>query len=200
MDGSSTGKAGGRVWRNPAAPLAGAFFAHACVARLSNEGLSASNSASRLKLAATPSFIPVLSAAVAGVLRRVENSVRDGGLAGLLGEGERVERFGPVAAPRLGGDEPLGWRDLAIDAEAMIAGKDHVVAGAFKNKLQAAAGYALADPLVAKAHAGMSEPDSRARSSSARLRSFLPWAFCGETVESRRRHMAVTKETCALVL
>jgi uncharacterized protein len=44
--------------------------------------------------------------------------------------------------------------------EALMAGKDHVVAGSFKNKLQAAAGYALPDPLVAKAHAGMSEPGS----------------------------------------
>jgi short-subunit dehydrogenase len=44
--------------------------------------------------------------------------------------------------------------------EALMAGKDHVVAGAMKNKLQAAAGYALPDPLVAKAHAGMSKPGS----------------------------------------
>jgi uncharacterized protein len=44
--------------------------------------------------------------------------------------------------------------------EAMMAGKDHVVAGSLKNKLQAAAGYALPDPLVAKAHAGMSAPGS----------------------------------------
>ncbi len=44
--------------------------------------------------------------------------------------------------------------------EALMAGKDHVVAGALKNKLQAAAGYALPDPLVAKAHAAMSEPGS----------------------------------------
>src|SRR5207247_7387246 len=34
----------------------------------------------------------------------------------LLGQDRRVERFGPVAAPRLGGDEPLGWRDLSIHA------------------------------------------------------------------------------------
>ncbi len=44
--------------------------------------------------------------------------------------------------------------------EALMAGKDHVVAGSFKNKLQAAAGYALPDPLVAKAHAAMAEPGS----------------------------------------
>jgi short-subunit dehydrogenase len=47
--------------------------------------------------------------------------------------------------------------------EALMAGKDHVVAGSFKNKLQAAAGYALPDPLVASAHAKMSEPGSAAK-------------------------------------
>lgn len=44
--------------------------------------------------------------------------------------------------------------------EALMAGEDHVVAGSFKNKLQAAAGYALPDPVVAKAHASMAEPGS----------------------------------------
>ena len=44
--------------------------------------------------------------------------------------------------------------------EALMAGKDHVVAGALKNKVQAAAGYALPDPLVAKAHASQSAPGS----------------------------------------
>lgn len=41
-----------------------------------------------------------------------------------------------------------------------MAGKDHVITGAWKNKLQAAAGYTLPDPLVAKAHAAMAEPGS----------------------------------------
>ena len=44
--------------------------------------------------------------------------------------------------------------------EALMAGKDHVVAGAFKNKLEAAAGYALPDPVVATGHAKLSEPGS----------------------------------------
>lgn len=44
--------------------------------------------------------------------------------------------------------------------EALMAGKDHVITGAMKNKLQAAAGYALPDPLVAKAHAAQSAPGS----------------------------------------
>jgi len=44
--------------------------------------------------------------------------------------------------------------------DALMAGKDHVVAGSFKNKLQAAAGHALPDPMVASQHRQMSEPGS----------------------------------------
>jgi uncharacterized protein len=55
-------------------------------------------------------------------------------------------------------DDP---REVARDGlDALFSGKDHVVAGSFKNKLQAAAGYALPDPAVAAAHAGMSKPGS----------------------------------------
>jgi uncharacterized protein len=62
---------------------------------------------------------------------------------------------------KLGVSEKDDPAEVAKDGfEALMEGKDHVVAGSFKNKLQAAAGYALPDPLVAKAHAGMSEPGS----------------------------------------
>lgn len=44
--------------------------------------------------------------------------------------------------------------------EAMMAGKDHVVAGSFKNKVQAAAGHGLPDPMVAEMHRKQSEPGS----------------------------------------
>lgn len=44
--------------------------------------------------------------------------------------------------------------------EALMAGKDHVVAGSLKNKFEAMAGYALPDPLVAKGHAAMAAPGS----------------------------------------
>lgn len=44
--------------------------------------------------------------------------------------------------------------------QALMDGKDHVVAGSLKNKFQAAAGYALPDPMVAKAHAAMAAPGS----------------------------------------
>ena len=62
---------------------------------------------------------------------------------------------------KLGASEKDDPAEVAKEGfEALMAGKDHVVAGSFKNKLQAAAGYALPDPLVAKAHAGMPEPGS----------------------------------------
>lgn len=62
---------------------------------------------------------------------------------------------------KLGASEKDSPEEVAKEGfEAMMAGKDHVVAGSFKNKLQAAAGYALPDPAVAAAHAGMSKPGS----------------------------------------
>jgi short-subunit dehydrogenase len=60
---------------------------------------------------------------------------------------------------KLGASEKDDPAEVAKEGfEALMAGKDHVIAGSFKNKLQAAAGYTLPDPLVAKAHAGMSAP------------------------------------------
>jgi short-subunit dehydrogenase len=44
--------------------------------------------------------------------------------------------------------------------EALMAGQDHVVAGSFKNKVQAAAGHGLPDPVVASMHRKQSEPGS----------------------------------------
>lgn len=62
---------------------------------------------------------------------------------------------------KLGASEKDDPAEVAKEGfEALMAGKDHVVAGSLKNKFQAAAGYALPDPLVAKAHAGMSAPGS----------------------------------------
>jgi len=62
---------------------------------------------------------------------------------------------------KLGASEKDDPAEVAKEGfEAMMAGKDHVVAGSFKNKMQAAAGYTLPDPLVAKAHAGQSAPGS----------------------------------------
>ncbi|MGI8741976.1 MAG: SDR family NAD(P)-dependent oxidoreductase [Bryobacteraceae bacterium] len=65
---------------------------------------------------------------------------------------------------KLGASEKDDPAEVAKDGfEALMAGKDHVVAGSFKNKLQAAAGYALPDPLVASAHAKLSEPGSASK-------------------------------------
>jgi short-subunit dehydrogenase len=44
--------------------------------------------------------------------------------------------------------------------EALMAGKDHVVAGSFKNKVQAAAAHVLPDTVVAAMHRKQSEPGS----------------------------------------
>jgi short-subunit dehydrogenase len=44
--------------------------------------------------------------------------------------------------------------------EALMAGKDHLVAGSFKNKVQATAAHIIPDPAVAEMHRSMSEPGS----------------------------------------
>lgn len=55
-------------------------------------------------------------------------------------------------------DDPA---DVARDGyEAMMAGKDHVVAGSMKNKVQAAAGRVLSDPAKAKVQGSMTKPGS----------------------------------------
>ena len=62
---------------------------------------------------------------------------------------------------KLGQSEKDDAAEVAKEGfEALMAGKDHVVAGSFKNKLEAAAGYALPDPLVAKGHAAAAAPGS----------------------------------------
>jgi short-subunit dehydrogenase len=55
-------------------------------------------------------------------------------------------------------DDP---RDVARDGfEALMAGKDHVVAGSIKNRLQTAAAKVLPDTATAKMHGSMSAPGS----------------------------------------
>jgi short-subunit dehydrogenase len=62
---------------------------------------------------------------------------------------------------KLGTSKKDDAAEVAKDGfEALMAGEDHVVAGSFKNKLQAAAGHVLPDPLVASAHASVSAPGS----------------------------------------
>ena len=62
---------------------------------------------------------------------------------------------------KLGVSEKDDPAEVARDGfEALMAGKDHVVAGSFKNKLQAAAGHLMPDPAVAQMHRKQSEPGS----------------------------------------
>jgi hypothetical protein len=44
--------------------------------------------------------------------------------------------------------------------EALMAGKDHVVAGSTKNKVQAAAAKVMPQPAAAATHAKQTRPDS----------------------------------------
>ncbi|HZP51780.1 hypothetical protein [Actinocrinis sp.] len=41
-----------------------------------------------------------------------------------------------------------------------MVGKDHVLAGSFKNKVQAAAGRVMSDPAEAKMQGGITKPGS----------------------------------------
>jgi len=62
---------------------------------------------------------------------------------------------------KLGASEKDDPAQVAKDGyEALMAGKDHVVAGSFKNKAMAAAGHGLPDPMVAEMHRKQSEPGS----------------------------------------
>ncbi|MBV9611267.1 MAG: SDR family NAD(P)-dependent oxidoreductase [Acidobacteriaceae bacterium] len=75
-------------------------------------------------------------------------------------ETEFFERAG-AEDTKLGASEKDNAAEVAKEGfEALMAGKDHVVTGSFKNKMQAAAGYALPDPMVAAGHAKLSEPGS----------------------------------------
>jgi short-subunit dehydrogenase len=65
---------------------------------------------------------------------------------------------------KLGSSEKDEAAEVAREGfEALMAGKDHVVAGSFKNKLQAAAGHTLPDPFVAEMHRKQSEPGSASK-------------------------------------
>ena len=62
---------------------------------------------------------------------------------------------------KIGASEKDDPAEVAKDGfEALMAGKDHVVAGSFKNKIQAAAGHLLPDPVIAGMHRKQSEPGS----------------------------------------
>lgn len=73
---------------------------------------------------------------------------------------EFFERAG-MEDTKLGQAKKDDAADVARDGfEAMMAGKDHVVAGSNKNKAQVAAAKVLPDKAVATTHAKLSEPGS----------------------------------------
>ena len=75
-------------------------------------------------------------------------------------ETEFFERAG-MEDTRLGQSKKDDAADVARDGfEAMMAGKDHVVAGSIRNKVQTAATKVMPDTVVSAAHAKMSEPGS----------------------------------------
>lgn len=75
-------------------------------------------------------------------------------------ETEFFERAGMMDT-KLGTSEKEDAAEVARQGfEALMAGKDHIVAGSFKNKLQAGAGHALPDTMVADLHRKQSEPGS----------------------------------------
>jgi short-subunit dehydrogenase len=62
---------------------------------------------------------------------------------------------------KLGVSEKDDPAEVARDGyEALMSGEDHVVAGSFKNKVQAMGGHVLPDPAVADLHRKQSEPGS----------------------------------------
>lgn len=107
---------------------------------------------------ATKAFVRSLSQSLREELK--ESGVSVTALMPGATETEFFERAGATDT-KLGASEKDDAYEVAKEGfEAMMAGKDHVVAGSFKNKLQAAAGYALPDPLVASIHGSMSKPGS----------------------------------------
>jgi short-subunit dehydrogenase len=75
-------------------------------------------------------------------------------------ETEFFERAG-IEDTKLGQSAKDDPREVAREGfEALMAGKDHVIAGSFKNKLQAAAGKVLPDKATAAMHSRLSRPGS----------------------------------------
>lgn len=75
-------------------------------------------------------------------------------------ETEFFERAG-MEDTKIGASEKDDPAEVAKEGfEALMAGKDHVVAGSFKNKLQAVAGHILPDPTMAEMHRKQAEPGS----------------------------------------
>lgn len=62
---------------------------------------------------------------------------------------------------KVGASEKDDPAEVAKDGyEALMAGKDHVIAGALKNKIQATVAHVLPDPTLAELHGKQAEPGS----------------------------------------
>jgi len=65
---------------------------------------------------------------------------------------------------KLGASEKDDAAEVAREGfDALMAGKDHVIAGSFKNKVQATMAHVLPDPMTADMHRKQSEPGSAHR-------------------------------------
>jgi short-subunit dehydrogenase len=98
----------------------------------------------------------------------VRNELKDTGISiTVLMPGATETRFFDRAGmqdTKLGVSKKDDPAQVAKDGfEAMMEGKDHVVAGSFKNKVQSMAGHVLPDPTVAELHRKQSEPGSAHR-------------------------------------
>ena len=66
--------------------------------------------------------------------------------------------------PTVGADKKDDPADVARDGfDALMAGKDHVVAGSFKNKVQAVMSNVTPDTVTAEMHRKLSEPGSASK-------------------------------------
>ena len=95
----------------------------------------------------------------------VRNEVKDSGVTiTVLMPGATETNFFRRAGSentKLGTSEKDDPADVARDGyEALMAGKDHVVAGSFKNKVQATVSHLLPDTVTAQIHRKETEPGS----------------------------------------
>ena len=65
---------------------------------------------------------------------------------------------------KVGADKKDSPADVARDGfEALMAGKDHVVAGSFRNKVQSTVAQVTPDKVTAEMHRKLSEPGSASK-------------------------------------
>jgi uncharacterized protein len=95
----------------------------------------------------------------------VRNEVKDSGvtITILMPGATETEFFRRAGSEdtKIGASEKDDPADVAREGfEALMAGKDHVVAGSFKNKVQAAMSHVLPDTATAQMHRKQTEPGS----------------------------------------